>query len=152
MRTPLLIVAAVCGWLAVGCTQRPPPFITNDKSLRRPSVEIAADAVKRFPFKADAPRGGEIVGRGQVGYSLNVLEVRNRSDEDWKDVEIWVNKSYVVFLPVIERGDRLKRIPFSAIFNDKGQHFPLNNKKSLIQVVEIYKDGKMFDLPMQLAD
>ncbi|MDW8263615.1 MAG: hypothetical protein RMJ35_13890, partial [Phycisphaerales bacterium] len=94
----------------VGCAQRPPIFLANDPALRRPSVELAADAVKRFPYKADAPRGGEAVGRAQVGYWLNVLEIVNLSDEDWNDVEVWVNKAYVAHLPSMPRG-QLKTIP-----------------------------------------
>jgi hypothetical protein len=137
--------------VAAGCTQKPPRLLTNDPSLRKPSVELAADAVKRSPFKADAPRGGEAVARAQVGYSLNVLEITNLSDTDWNDVEIWVNREYVVHLPVMERA-KLKRIPFLAIFNDSGKNFPTNNRTDLIRSVELYRDGQMYDVRMQLAD
>lgn len=151
MRNASWMIGILLAAAGAGCTQRSSPLLANDKALRRPSVELAAESVKRFPFKADAPRGGEAVARAQVGYSLNVLEIANRSDENWTNVEIWVNKSYVVFLPAFEPG-KLKRIPFSAIFNDAGQHFPLNNRNDLIKVVELYRDGKMYDVPLQLAD
>jgi hypothetical protein len=136
---------------AAGCAQRPPMLLANDPALRKPSVELAADAVKRFPYKADAERGGEAVGRAQVGYSLNVIEILNRSDMDWTDVEVWVNKSYVVFLPKIETG-KLKRIPFLALFNDAGKNFPTNNKEARVQTVEVFHGGKMYELKVQLAD
>lgn len=137
--------------IAAGCTQRPPPFITNDKSLRRPSTELAADAVKRFPYKADAERGGDAVARAQVGNTANWLEVVNLSDQQWNDVEIWVNKSWVVPLPAMEPG-KLKRIPFSAIFNDKGNTFPTSMKQERLQIVEVLREGKIYNIPLQLAD
>jgi len=137
--------------IAAGCTQRPPPFITNDKSLRKPSTELAAESVKRFPYKSDAERGGEAVARAQVGNTANWMEIVNLSDEDWSDVEIWINKSWVVHLPAMER-TKLKRIPFSAIFNDAGQSFPKSTKVARMEIVEVYHGGKMYDVRLQLAD
>jgi hypothetical protein len=151
MRTIAVTVLAAAGLL--GCAQRPPIYFANDKALRKPSVELAADAVKRFPYKADAPRGGEAVGRAQVGYWWNTIEIVNLSDTDWDDVEIWVNKSYVVHVPKMARGnDKLLRVPFLALFNDSGKNFPVNNKEVRVETVEIFRDGKMYDVKLQLAD
>ena len=140
-----------CLAVAAGCTQRPPPFITNDRALRKPSTELAADSVKRFPYKTDAEKGGEAVARAQVGNTANWMEIVNLSDQDWSDVEIWINKNWVVYLPTMERG-KLKRIPFSAIFNDKGNTFPTSIKTERLELVEVLRDGKMYTVRLQLAD
>lgn len=145
------MLGVTCLAVASGCTQRPPPFITNDKSLRKPSTELAADSVKRFPYKAEAAKGGEAVARAQVGNTANWMEIVNLSDQDWADVEIWINKNWVVFLPTMERG-KLKRIPFSAIFNDKGNTFPTSTKTERLEIIEVLRDGKMYTVRLQLAD
>ena len=145
------ILAAVCAATLIGCAGRAEIWPNTDKALRRTSAEFAADAAKRFPYKADAPRGGEINGRAQAGYTLNRINVINLSEETWNNVEIWVNKSYVVFVPSMPP-KKLKNIPFQAIYNADGQNFPLNNMKTLVNTVEIFRDGKMYEMPTQLAD
>jgi hypothetical protein len=139
------------GLAIAGCAGRPEIFPNSDKSLRLTSAQFAADAAKRHPYKADAPKGGTIEGRAQVGYMADVLEVYNASNEDWNDVEIWVNKKYVVYVPKIEKGT-LKHFTFQMIFDDNGQSFPTDNSKIRIDTLEIYKDGKMYDMTTQLAD
>jgi len=134
-----------------GCSGRPSVFPNSDKSLRKTSAEFAADAAKRHPYKKDAPRGGEAVGRAQVGYTLNQIDVVNLSKDPWNDVEVWVNQNYVVFLPSMPP-NQLKSIPFQMLFDDKGAYFPLDNKKVLVTKVEIYRDGKMYDVPVKLGD
>ena len=49
-----------------GCAGRPALLPNPDPALDKPSTVFAADAVKRFPYKSDAPRGGEAVARAQV--------------------------------------------------------------------------------------
>ncbi|HEX3359097.1 MAG TPA: hypothetical protein VHS31_19105 [Tepidisphaeraceae bacterium] len=136
-----------------GCAGRAEIFPNSEKSLRRTAAEFAADSAKRFPYKADAPRGGEALGRAQVGYTVNKLEIENLGDEDWNNVEVWVNKSYVVWLPTLKaRAGKVTAIPFQAIYNDGGQSFPLDNRTNLINLVEVYHDGKMYEVKTQLAD
>lgn len=148
-----LIVLGLSASLFLGCAGRPSILPNADKTLRKTSAQFAADAAKRHPYKADAPRGGEIAGRAQVGYMLDWLEVANLSDTDWTDVEIWVNKKYVVAVPLMEKGaQRVTRFPFQMIFDDAGNNFPTDNNKTRIESVEVYKDGKMFDVTTKLAD
>lgn len=137
--------------LVAGCAGRASLIPNPDPALRKSSAEFAADAVKRFPYKSDAPRGGEAIARSQVGYTMNRLEMRNLSDEDWHDVEIWVNEQYVVFLPTMEK-DALKRIPFQMLYNDQGHYFPVDNSKVLVRKVEVYRNGTMYTIPNVLAD
>ena len=145
--TSLLFVVALVG----GCSGRPSMIPNSDKSLRKTSAEFAADAAKRHPYKKDAPRGGEAVARAQVGYTLNQIDLVNLSQDTWNDVEVWVNQNYVVFVPTMAP-NKLETIPFQMLFDDKGSYFPLDNKKTLVTKVEVYHDGKMYDVPVKLGD
>jgi hypothetical protein len=80
---------------------------------------------------------------------LDRIEMVNLSDEDWQDCEVWVNQQFVVHVPKMERG-RLKRLNFQMIFDDKGKYVPTD--KFIVKKVEVFRDGKMFDVPVQLAD
>jgi len=136
---------------AGGCSGRPSLIPNSDKDLRRSSAQFAADAAKRLPYKADAPRGGEAIGRATVGYTLDQLDVVNLSQEEWNDLEIWVNQKYVVHLPKM-LPNKLVTLNFQMIFDDKGDYFPTDNKKTLVNKVEMYKDGKMYEIPVRLGD
>lgn len=139
--------------LLAGCAGRAQVLPNSDPALRKTAAQFAADSAKRFPYKADAPKGGEARGRCQVGYALDVVEIANQSDEDWNDVELWINDSYVVFLPVLKaRAEKVTRIPFQAIYNDEGESFPTDNSKVLVNKVEVYYGGKMYTVPKQQAD
>ncbi|CAN5470612.1 hypothetical protein BH09PLA1_BH09PLA1_09520 [soil metagenome] len=137
--------------LLVGCSGRTELFPNSDELLRRPSTVFAADAAKRFPYKLDAPRAGAAQARAQVGYAMDVLEIENLSGEDWTNVELWVNQEYVVSLPRME-SHKLKRLPFPMIFDDSGLSFPTDNKVTRITKLEMFRDGKMYDVKLQLAD
>src|SRR5262245_42887010 len=101
--------------LLAGCAGRASILPNPDPELRKNSAQLAADAAKRFPYKADAPRGGQASGRAQVGYWADRLEVANLSDGDWTDVEVWVNQKYVCHAPKIEKG-KLVVLFFPMIF------------------------------------
>jgi hypothetical protein len=146
-----LVSILIAAFVAAGCSGRTEVFPNSDKNLRKKPAEFAADAAKRFPYKSDAPRGGEDKARAQVGYWLNVVDVVNLSESDWQDVELWINKSYVVHLPQMQRS-KLKRVPFQALFNDQGQSFPTKNNAVRVTSVELYRDGKMYDVRTQLGD
>jgi hypothetical protein len=147
-----LLVSAI----AIGCSGRPSLLRNSDPELRKSSSQFAADAATRFPYPADAPKGGDAIARAQVGYSMNKIEIANLSDEEWRDVEVWINGTHVVFLPVMQpplNGQpRLKTLHFQMIFDDKGNYFPLDNKKILVNKVEILRDGKLYNVPVRQAD
>jgi hypothetical protein len=153
--TIVLPVAAVviATLLAGGCSNRPTLLPNRDKGLRKTSTQFAADAAKRHPYKADADRGGEAVARAQIGYALDQLDVVNLSNEDWKDVEIWVNQQYVVAVPAMRKSD-LKTLSFRMLYDANGKSFPTDNNKPAgrINKVEVYRDGKMYDVPVRLGD
>lgn len=122
---------------------------------RKTSAEFAADAAKRHPFKANLPSGGFANGRAQIDYGLDVVEIANLSDEDWDDVEIWVNRNWCVYVPKIEKGGTtMKSLNFQMIFDDKGDSFPTNNmpKENQIHMLEMIRVGKIYTIKTQPAD
>ena len=154
MRYPFIIAAGAAIAVAVavaGCSGRPSLVPNPDPNLRKASAQFAADAAIRHPYKSDVPRGGEAIARSQVGYALDRIDLVNLSQEQWNDVEIWVNQKYVVHLPKVEP-NTLKIINFQMLYDEKGNYFPTDNKKVLISKVEVLNEGKMFDVPVRLGD
>ena len=146
-----LILCCAVGLMALGCAGRPSMFPNADKNLRKTSAQFAADAAKRHPYKVDAPRGGEAVARTQVDYTIDKISIVNLSEESWEDVEVWINRAYVVHLPVMEP-QQLKKIDFQMLFDSQGNSFPTKNSAAMVKQVEIYRGGKMYDLPVKLTD
>jgi hypothetical protein len=140
----------ICSLIA-GCADKPTLLPPSDKNLRKTNAQFAADAAKRHPYKADAPRGGEAVARAEVDYTTNQVSIVNLSKETWSSVEVWVNKNYVVFLPTMEP-NKLKSLSFTMLYDDKGNNFPTNNLKVMVNKVEILRDGKMYDVKTKLGD
>ncbi len=136
--------------ILAGCAGRPSLIPNSDKNLRRTSAQFAADAAKRHPYKSNAPRGGEAVARAEVGYMLKQITIANLSQETWNDVEVWLNQKYVVGLPIMEPG-KLKTINFQMLFDDQGNYFTTDNKQ-MVNKVEIFRDGKMYDVKTKLGD
>lgn len=151
-RLTLVIAAiAVFALAAIGCSGRPSLFPPKNKALRKSSAEFAADAAKRHPYPADAEHAGEANARVQVGYSMNRMDIVQFSEEPWVDVDIWVNQKYVVHLPTLPT-NKLTSINFQMLYDDKGHYFPISNMKTRITKVEAYRDGKLYDIPVRLAD
>lgn len=148
----IVLGAVVVGFSGmIGCAGRASVFPNPDPTLRKTSAQFAADAARRHPYPSQAPRGGEAAARSQVGYTMNRLEIVNLSDENWSDIEVWVNEKYVVSVPKMPR-NQLKRLNFQMLYDEKGNYFPINNMKTRVTKVEIYRDGKMYDVPLRLAD
>jgi hypothetical protein len=146
-----MLVLAVIAASLVGCSGRAELFPNSDVTLRKPSTAFASDAAKRFPYKLDAPRAGQAEARAQVGYQVDVLEIVNLSNEEWQDVEVWVNQEYVVSLKKMEP-HVLKHLTFQMLFDQNGLSFPTDNTNLRINKLEIMRDGKMYDVRLQLAD
>ena len=157
MQTKLgLSMMAVLTGVVAGCDGRPSIIPNKDGALRQTSAKFAADAAKRN-YEADAPRGGEALARSEVDYTLKEVRLGNLSPDDWTNVEVWVNQKYVVYLPTLpkfNKGDGFRRINFQMFYDNNGEHIPasLFSAKTRIEKVEIFRDGKMFDVPLRLAD
>jgi hypothetical protein len=136
-----------------GCAGRPSLFPNSDANLRRTSAQFAADAAKRHPYKADAPRGGEALGRAEYDLTFGHVQILNTSEEDWDDVEVWVNHKYVCWVPKIEKGkQRVKTINFQMLYDADGNYFWTDNGKNPVQDVELYRNGKMYTIPIYMAE
>lgn len=149
----MFLMAALIALSSAGCSSASSLFANADPALRKKPEEFAADAAKRHPFKADLPRGGEAIGRAQVNYGSDKIELTNFSEEDWEDVEIWVNRTYVVHVPRIVKGASLKTLEFGILFDATGHSFPTNNTDAnQVRQLEMLRGGKIYDIRNQLAD
>lgn len=135
----------------VGCEGTPTLFPNPDPNLRHTSTELAADAAKRFPYKAEAPRAREDKARAQVKYSMNRLEIVQFTGQDWDDVEVWVNRTYVCYVPKMQ-DRKLKEVHFPMLFNEKGNKFPFDNSKVRVERVEVLRDGTIYEVTSQVAE
>jgi hypothetical protein len=145
---------ATAGLLALaclaGCQERPGWVGNQDPALRRKDTEFVKDAMPRFPFKPDLPKG-QAVTRAEVDYMYKWVGVANLSDESWKDAEVWVNRQYVVFVPRWTKSD-LKRLDFSMLRDERGNPFQTNGLRTPVKQVEVVTAGKVYDVPVVLAD
>jgi|SRR6478672_11153790 len=144
----LLILVSLL--LAVGCAGRPSLIPNREPALRKTSTQFAADAARRHPYQENAPRAGEAVARAEVDYMLNELVVANLSQEDWQDVELWLNKKYVVHVPKVIHGTQVN-LPFQMMYDDAGNYVPTNHVMKTAKL-EAKIDGKIYDIPVRLAD
>jgi hypothetical protein len=144
----LLLAAACVG----GCAGRVSLLPNSDKSLRRTPAQFASEAAKRT-YQVDLPDGGTARARAEVAYDLNTIQILNDSDEDWTDVEIWVNRKYVVHVPRIEAGrKRVKSLTFLMLYDDQGNPFPKDNRRQMIDTLEMVRAGAKYKIPLVLAD
>jgi hypothetical protein len=137
--------------LLAGCAGRPSLVPNSDKDLRKTSVAFAADAAKRT-YPASAPHGAEAQAQASVDHGFgNRIEVINLSDENWSNVELWVNQKYVVFIPNWP-SRRMEQINFQMLYDRDGGSFPTNNKAIRVEKIELFVDGKLHTVPAKLAD
>jgi len=155
MKLKKIVVAGgllACG-LLVGCQGRPTLFPNSDPGMNRTSTEFAADAAKRFPYPGEIAKGGEAAGRAEVDVMLNQIQILNSSDDDWKDIDVWVNQSHVCHVPLIPKGkQKVETIAFAMMYNAQGNYFSTQNGKNPLNRVEIFREGKLYTVPVRLAD
>lgn len=132
-----------------GCEARPGLLPNKDASLRRPTAVIRADGAQRI-YPSEAPRLKGLAARSQIGYMAKTVEVANLSTDEWENVEVWVNGQYVVYLPRIERGV-LKSIPWDALYDREGKHLPKDSRTFVVNTVEVFMGGSLYDVPVTVA-
>jgi hypothetical protein len=145
----LFAMALVLLMSAAGCQDRTSLVPNSDPALRKTKTEFAADARARHPYHAEAPKAGVAQGAAAVDYELNRLQIANFTGEDWNNIELWVNRQWVVFVPKVPaNAERAKTIDFSMLYNEVGMPFPDANRgdTSVVNKVEIYRDGRMYEL------
>lgn len=144
---------AVTFALLAGCEGRPGLLPNSDPALNKTSTQFAADAARRFPYPSALPHPGTADGRAEVDVMLTRLQILNSSDEDWKDIEIWVNQSYVCHVPNIPKGkQRVETVGFEMLFNVNGDFFTTSGGKNPVTLIEMRRNGKVYQLPIVLAD
>lgn len=136
--------------LAVGCSERTGFLPNQDTALRKNEKQFVADAMQRFPYKETTPRG-TTSARAEVDYMYRYIGVANLSDVPWKDVEVWVNKTYVVSVPAW-KSDVLKRLQFTMLRDERGNPFTTDGGRNPVKTVEVLTEGKMYDIPLVLAE
>lgn len=146
----IVLGAAALATLAA-CAGRPSLIPNADPAMRRTSAQFAADAATRHPYKIDEPRAGEAVARAEVDYTIKQIDIVNASDEDWTNVEVWINQNYVCFIPVMPR-QKLKSLNFQMLFDGQGNSFPTAIGEAKIDKIELTHDGKVYDVPVHLVD
>src|SRR6202000_658601 len=121
-----IVIALFCVIALAACTQRP-PFMTNtDPALRKSSAQFAADAAHRH-YPTTAPTAGPANGRCEIDYGIHRISIENSSNEDWDNVELWINQKYVVLLPkVAAHAERVTWVGAQSIFDDHGDYYPMN--------------------------
>lgn len=88
-----------------------------------------------------------------IDYTFKTVEVFNYSDEDWDDVQLWINKNYVVGVPKIAKGrERTLQLFFTMFYDDSGNYFVTEGGKKRVDSLEMYRGGKMYTIPLGLAD
>jgi hypothetical protein len=150
----VFVIAVIAALLGGGCAGVPTLWPNSDPALRHTAAEFAADGAKRHPFKSDAPSGGEAAARANVDYGLDIIQIANLSDEEWHDVDLWVNQNWVVHLSKVEKSAQVaKTINFRMLYDDQGHTYTWNQKpETRIHQLELYKDGKMYTVKLALAD
>lgn len=136
--------------LAAGCGPDRQPIRNPDPALRKTITQFAADAATRFPYPAEAERAATFDARAWVGYALNRIEVVNLTAETWQDVDLWVNRAYVIRVPAMEP-NMLKVLPFGVIFDAQGNAFPSDNRAVKVESIELLVNGRLLELPPLVA-
>ena len=147
----LLGLAVAAGVLA-GCAGRVSLMPNSDKSLRKTPAQFASAAAKRT-YQSELPDGGEAEARAQVAYDGNYIQILNLSDQDWTNVEVWVNRKYVVEVPRLKADKkRVTTLTFMMLYDDQGNPFPSDNRRQMIDSLEVVREGSRFTVPVALAD
>ncbi len=148
----LCLVSLVTTASLVGCAGRVAIMPNSDPTLRRSPAQFAAEAAKKT-YRTDLPDGGTAEARAQVAYDVDQIQIINLSNDDWTDVELWVNHKYVLHLPRLESGKKkVKTLTFLMLYDDQGNPFPKNNMKQRIDSLEMVRGEKKYQIPLVLAD
>lgn len=139
--------------LLAGCEGRPSLLPNSDPNLRKTSTQFAADAAKRFPYPTGAEKAGGAQGRAQVDLMMAELQILNYDVQDWNDIDVWVNKTYVVHIPRISKAkEKVETINFPMLYDAQGHSFSTDGGKNPMKQVEIVREGKIYEIPLALAD
>ena len=141
--TLICCLAAACA----GC-KNATVFPSSDGTLNKPAADFAADAAARFPYPSNLQNAGPIRGLAEIGYDANVINLANYSGGTWTDVELWVNRSYVLHLATVDTSEA-KLLPFKLFYDASSQHLP--EQGVYVTSLELKKDGVLYAVPTQIG-
>jgi hypothetical protein len=79
----------------------------------------------------------------------NLVTVDNRSDHDWSDVQIWINRQFRATVPRIAKGQRFQA-PMNLFVTGYGQRFNFSRMQITdVRVNAKRPDGTPFELRKQ---
>ena len=151
MRLPLLTVFVLT---LAGCSildGRPTLLPNGNKALRKTPAEFAFDAAQRMPYPDDVPVGRSFDVGAEVDYTFDQVHLLNFSGQSFEDVEVWINESYVVHLPVLPDGDK-QELPFRIFYGEGGEHFPTNNRTVQVDSLRLLVSGEAVQVPLDIKD
>lgn len=132
-----------------GCASGSNSLLQNpNKDLRKHRKEFVADAATRsYPTTAQSVATSPI--RGEVDYQIDVINLVNLSDTEWKDVEVWVNGRYVCSLTTLPAKKQVG-INFGSLFDNQGLAAP--QQGVWVEKVEVLYNGSLRKATMHPAD
>jgi hypothetical protein len=141
---------ALLGISVLGCEGAVSLIPDADPTLRKPPAMFSADAAKR-QYEATAPLTPDAQARAQYALILRQIDLANISDQDWTNVEVWINGKYVVHCDKFEKKSD-KTLYFTMFYDQSGHHFDTNGGQNPIKTLQVYRDGKMYNVTAHVAD
>jgi hypothetical protein len=143
-------LGALIGVAAIGCEGTVSLLPATDSSLRKTPAAFAADAAKR-QYESDAKKVPDTEFRADYALILRQIDLANISAQDWDNVEIWINGTYVVYVPHFEKKTD-KTLYFTMFYDRNGRHFDTNFGQNPIKSLEVFRSGAMFSVVDHVAD
>ena len=78
-------------------------------------------------------------------------DLANISDQDWSNVEVWINAQYVVYCPSFQKKSD-KCLYFTMFYDQNGHHFDTKGGANPVKSLEVYRDGVLYQVTDHVAD
>ena len=144
------MIALTAGAIVLGCEGSVSLLPDADPALRKPPAVFSADAAKR-QYEADAPKVQDSQARAQYALILREIDLANISDQDWSNVEVWINAQYVVYCPSFQKKSD-KCLYFTMFYDQNGHHFDTKGGANPVKSLEVYRDGVLYQVTDHVAD
>ncbi|MGF1634737.1 MAG: hypothetical protein ACFCVE_12870 [Phycisphaerae bacterium] len=133
----------------LGCEPTLQPY--SRAEYRKTPEDLRLQAMPLHPYPASLPEVSPSYVGGQYGLSVNRLELLQDSGEDWKDLQVWVNETYVAPLGDMPDG-KLVQVPFRVMYDAQGKEMPWFRTDVVPEKVEIVREGQRVQVPVRQAD